>query len=435
MREKERRHSLASTSASKVRVVRDARAPREAGRLGACLLTLVSALVLGSAGSISCTNRIEVGSYATALAPDGGPLGIRNERKPQKLAAGGSSTCAIAPSGGVLCWGGNEYGELGTGSREPAKSLVPVPVADSAKGVIALSGSAFAYCALSEDGRSRCWGDAVFGQSSINNGAPKPIHTVWYLPLDVLKLGGGIAQLRSGLYYGAALTEDGRVRTWGLEGHGQLGLGTVDTAVVPTDVPVSDVRFVDVAASPAGAFTCAVSSTGEVYCWGANERGQLGDGTFADRATAGKVLGLSSRAVQVTCGRAHACALLETTRVACWGASDLGQLGKGKGAARPSAEVITSLPDLVEVRAGHDHTCSRAKSGEITCWGSDDKGQLSGTPLGTQEVGPRVSLHAEFGAEYVAAGGKHSCAMAKGQVRCWGSNTAGQRGDNGAFEL
>jgi alpha-tubulin suppressor-like RCC1 family protein len=399
------------------------------------VLASVGALLLTAFASSSCTNRIEVGSYATALAPDGGSLGIRNERKAQKLAAGGSSTCAIAPSGGVVCWGGNEYGELGTGSKEPAKSVVPVPVADSEKGIVALSGSAFAYCALSDDGRSRCWGDSAFGQSSVNGGAPKPIHAVWYLPLDVPKLGEGITQLRSGLYYGAALTVDGRVRTWGLEGHGQLGLGTIDTGVIPNDVPVPDLRFVDLAASPAGAFTCAVTSTGDVYCWGANERGQLGDGTLADRSTPGKVLGLSNRAVQVTCGRAHACALLETTRVACWGAADLGQLGKGKAEARPVAEVITSLPDLVEVRAGHDHTCSRAKNGEITCWGSDDKGQLSGKTLGTREFGPQVSLHAAFGAEYVAAGGKHSCAMAKGQVRCWGSNTAGQRGENGAFDL
>ncbi len=400
-------------------------------------VTAVAAAVLVTAAfaSTSCTNRIEVGSYATALAPDGGPIGVRNERKAQKLAAGGSSTCAIGPSGGVVCWGGNEYGELGTGSKEPAKSVVPVAVVDSEKGVVALSGSAFAYCALSEDGKSRCWGDAVFGQSSLNGGAPKPLHTVWYLPVDVQQLGEGITQLRSGLYYGAALTVDGRVRTWGLEGHGQLGLGTIDTSLVPIDVPVSNVRFVDLAASPAGAFTCAVASSGDVYCWGANERGQLGDGTFADRATASKVLGLSSRALQVTCGRAHACVLLETNRVACWGAADLGQLGKGKAEARPSAAVITSLPDLVEVRAGHDHTCSRAKNGEISCWGLDDKGQLSGAPLGTREYGPQVSLHAEFGAEYVAAGGKHSCAMAKGQVRCWGSNTAGQRGENGAFEL
>lgn len=389
------------------------------------------AIAVATAG-VACTNRVEVGTYEETITT---LESVKNTRKPLRLAAGGSSTCAIAPSGGVVCWGGNEYGELGTGSASPVKSAVPVPVKDSASGVVALSGSAFAYCALSSDGRSRCWGDSVFGETSLNAGEPKGIHRVWYLPLDVYNLEDDVTALRSGLYYGAALTADGRIRTWGLDGKGQLGQGARPYNLIPADVPVANVRFVDVAASPSGYFTCGVASAGDVYCWGANERGQLGDGTFVDRTTPVKVTGLGAKALEVTCGRSHACARTEGGLVACWGNAELGQLGQGAGPARSEARVITSLADVVEVRAGNDHSCARLGSHEVQCWGSDDAGQLSGAVLGTNDRGPRMSLHAPFGAESIAAGGKHSCAIAGGQVRCWGSNTANQRGDNGAFEL
>jgi len=390
-------------------------------------LAAVALVVVGAA----CTVRVEVGTYeGSAVA-----AGVKNERRPVRIAAAGSATCALAPSGGVVCWGSNEYGELGTGSASPVKSLVPVPVKDSESGVVALSGSAFGFCALSSSGRSRCWGDTAFGEASLNGEAPKGLHRVWYVPLDVPLLSDDVAALRAGLYFGAALTIDGRVRTWGLDGRGQLGQGARPYNLVPSDVPVSGVRFVDVAASPSGFFACGVSQSGEVYCWGANERGQLGDGSFEDRTTPVKVTGIVGDAREVTCGRAHACARVQGGLVTCWGNADLGQLGQGAGTPRSLARVVTALSDVVEVRAGSDHTCARLGSGEVQCWGSDDSGQLSGAVLGTREHGPRSSLLAAFGAEGLAAGGKHSCAIAKGQVRCWGANTAGQRGENGAFDL
>lgn len=388
-------------------------------------------VALGAALAAGCTNRIEVGTFTDSLAA----TPVENARVPIRIAAGGSSTCAIAPSGAVMCWGGNEYGELGIDSASTTKSATPVPVKDSATGVVALSGSSFGYCALSGSGRVRCWGDAVFGETSLDGKAPKGVHRPWYVPLDVQNLAEGIAAVRSGLYFGAALTVDGRIRTWGLDGKGQLGQGARPYNLVPTDVPIADVRFVDVAASPSGFFACGVASVGDVYCWGANERGQLGDGTLDDRTTPVKVTGLGGKAVAVTAGRSHACARMESRLVACWGSGDLGQLGDGVEPPRSVARAIPRLNGVVEVRAGSDHTCARLDSNAVWCWGSDDAGQLSGTVLGTQEHGPRESLHAPFGAEGIAGGGKHSCAIAKGQVRCWGANTAGQRGDTGAFEL
>ncbi len=386
-------------------------------------------------GMAACVSRIEVGAFGTALLPEGGSDApavprVRVTAKPSKLAAGGASTCAIGPSGGVHCWGGNEYGELGVGSGQPVKSAVPLPVKDADKGTLGVSGSAFAYCSVQDSGVARCWGDSVFGKASASPEEIRGVHTVWRWPLDVYRMGEGIALVRSGLYFGVALTTDGRVRTWGLDGHGQLGQGSTRDGLVPADLPTNE-RFVDIAASNSGFFACGINVTGDVLCWGANDRGQLGNGSLEERTLPTKVDGLVGKAVEITCGRAHACARLETGYVACWGQGNLGQLGGGVLPPRPRPAFVLGLEQIAEVRAGHDHTCALVRGGEVRCWGSDDSGQLTGKLLGSREMGPFSSLHAAFGAETIAAGGKHSCAMAGAQVRCWGDDTSGQLGISG----
>jgi len=401
--------------------------------------TLLAALAIGL---VACTVRIEVGAFGDPkeAAPDGAVpntavTSIDNPRKPVRLAAGGASTCAIAPSGTVKCWGRNEFGELGTGAESVTESSAPVAIKGGGTTIVALAASAYAYCALSDSGKASCWGDSVFGQFARPGAEATVVHAISYAPLDVEKLEDGLSSVRSGLYFGAALTRDGRVRTWGLDGHGQLGLGAKELSAFPSDVPITNARFVDVAASPAGFFTCGATNAGEVYCWGANADGQLGDGTATDRPIPVKVKGLASKALEVTCGRAHACARVEGDSVYCWGASRVGQLGEGAGTGRSQAAPVPSVSGVVEVRAGNDHTCARLRGGDVWCWGSNDAGQISGALLGSPDHGPLRALDASFGAEALSVGGRHSCVLSGAKVRCWGSNDWGQSGKGGAVEL
>ena len=400
---------------------------------------LLAALAVGL---VACSVRIEVGAFGDPkdAAPDGAVPNstvpsIENPRKSVRLAAGGASTCAIAPSGTVKCWGRNEFGELGTGAESVSESSVPVAIRGN-RTIVALTASAYAYCALSDTGKASCWGDSVFGQFARPGEATATIvHALSFAPLDVEKLEDGLSAVRSGLYYGAALTRDGRVRTWGLDGRGQLGLGAKTLSAFPSDVPITNARFVDVAASPAGFFTCGATTVGEVYCWGANSDGQLGDGTTTDRPIPVKVKGLEKKALEVTCGRAHACARVEGDRVYCWGASRVGQLGEGAGTGRNLAAPVPSLSAVVEVRAGNDHTCARLRDGEVWCWGANDWGQIGGDPLGSPDHGPLRAPDASFGADELAVGGRHSCVLRGSKVRCWGSNDWGQSGKGGAVDL
>lgn len=139
---------------------------------------------------------------------------------------------------------------------------------------------------------------------------------------------------------------DGRVACWGQNDVGQLGSAgewSAEPIVVPGLENVASVSVGSTEAHAAFVFpssACAVLAGGSVHCWGSNEGGELGDGTTIARPTPAPVTGLNG-AVAVSVGAtdviahaAHACALLDTGSVACWGSNDLGELGDGTTTSR-----------------------------------------------------------------------------------------------------
>ena len=174
--------------------------------------------------------------------------------------------------------------------------------------------------------------------------------------------------------------------------------------------------------------SCALLSDGSVQCWGANESGQLGDGTLDGRAHAAPVLGLT-KAKAIAAGGGHSCALLEDGSVACWGTNERGQLGDGTHDPRPAPTTVRALGAAVELALGFDHTCARLSSGELACWGANGDGQL-GVAGGDSASPSRVKGLASVAA--VGAGGAHTCArLTGGEIACWGKNDHGQLGDGG----
>jgi alpha-tubulin suppressor-like RCC1 family protein len=184
----------------------------------------------------------------------------------------------------------------------------------------------------------------------------------------------------------------------------------------------------DVAAG--SAHTCAVTSAGGVRCWGANDQGQLGDGTTGDRTTPVDAAGITG-ATALAAGVAHACAVVSGA-VWCWGANAYGQLGDGTTAGRPLPAAVGGLSGIVAVAAGERHTCALAGGGGVWCWGDNAFGQLGtgGTPA--QSTTPvRVASLVARGTTTgtIAAGQFHACALTPaGAVMCWGRNDKGQVG-------
>jgi alpha-tubulin suppressor-like RCC1 family protein len=242
---------------------------------------------------------------------------------------------------------------------------------------------------------------------------------------------------------------------WGANESGQLGIGnTEDRGDDPGEVATSslvDLGGGTVASLALGAaFSCALFDDGRVKCWGANDNGQLGLGNTAPRGTTAASMGaglpyvdVGGAAVQIVAGAAHACALLGDGRVHCWGNNEHGQLGLEDVQNRGDvpATVPSALPAVRfnsparMLAAGADFTCALLGTGVVKCWGGNAAGQLGqGTTVGTRggapgEMTALPSTPLGGVATRIGANGRFACARLVGQrVKCWGDNTSGQLG-------
>jgi len=215
----------------------------------------------------------------------------------------------------------------------------------------------------------------------------------------------------------------GRAFCWGANDRGQLGDGELETRDAPTAV-VGDLEFMQVSAGLA--HSCGVTRGGEAYCWGADDRGQLGDATTTSRSAPVRVAGSYSFRL-VRTGNTHTCGLTTGGEVACWGANDRGQLGDGSTSLRSSPVRVALDRRFVSVSAGWNHSCGIASDGTIWCWGANGDGQLGTGGRTDARVPQLVESSQRFTS--VAAGGNHSCAVSEaGDAWCWGRNRYGQLG-------
>jgi alpha-tubulin suppressor-like RCC1 family protein len=124
--------------------------------------------------------------------------------------------------------------------------------------------------------------------------------------------------------------------------------------------------------------SCALTNAGAVLCWGNNMLGQVGDGTTFDRTTPQAVLGLQSGVVELAAGGVGACARLSTGAVRCWGDNFFGQVGDGtSGDIRASPVPVIGLESGAQhIAAGWSHRCALVSGGELRCWGSNAHGQF-----------------------------------------------------------
>ncbi len=186
-----------------------------------------------------------------------------------------------------------------------------------------------------------------------------------------------------------------------------------------------------VASISAGAsHTCAVKSNGDVYCWGLNYTGQLGDGTDADRRSPVKVHDLED-ADYVFCGNSHSCALMSDGTAQCWGSNSSGQLGDGTTTDKRTPVEVLNLTNITGMSGGGSHTCAATSNGAAWCWGTNQMGQLGD---GTSGVGVLRSTPVQVvdisNIGLISAGGYHTCAMQNdGTSWCWGDSEWAQLGD------
>jgi alpha-tubulin suppressor-like RCC1 family protein len=196
-------------------------------------------------------------------------------------------------------------------------------------------------CAVLADGSASCWGYNLDGQ--LGNGG----YTDSLYPVAVEDLVGAVA-IAAGDSHSCALLNDGTVRCWGLGGYGQIGDGEGEYA---NPVPVAVTGLADVVAiSAGGEHSCALRGSGDVWCWGKNEDGELGTGNRAASNSPVQVVGLSD-AVAISAGVRHTCAVLEDGGMRCWGYNGEGQVGNGETPWSTVPTPVTGSPFTEQIFA------------------------------------------------------------------------------------
>jgi len=259
----------------------------------------------------------------------------------------------------------------------------------------------------------------------------------------------------AGWNHTCAVNRSGGVFCWGWNLHGQLGDGTNASRATPAQVYALE-EGVE-ALSVGWAHTCAVTVLGGVKCWGANDSGQLGDGTnlgsqvpqavvgLGDGTSPGRVISpttttalkptatgtprpASTSVLSISAGNLFACALMSGGGVKCWGSNFVGELGDGsttdstvpvtvKGLGGPVTAIATSI----------DRACAIITDGTIYCWGRNSTGEMgkvdsSNTPVRVENMHEPVQA--------IALGARHTCVLTvTGGVKCWGRSAGGLLGD------
>ena len=328
------------------------------------------------------------------------------------VAQGYRHNCALFEEGGVKCWGYNGYGQLGYGdtanrgdqSTEMGDALAFVDLGAGRTALSVAAGYDFT-CALLDNNQVKCWGYNGYGNLGHGNTTHRGDHGNEMgdsLPYVDLGAGRSATAITAGDYHACAILNDGAVKCWGYNGNGQLGQGDrahrgdgggeLGDALPSVDLGAGRTAQI----IEGGAYhTCAILDNGEMKCWGYNGYGNLGHGDTTQRGDGANEmggalpytdLGANRRALAVSAGNHHTCALLDDQTMKCWGYNSHGQLGYGDSAHRGdgAGEMSDALAavDLGPGRsprsiiAHHNHTCAALDDDTLSCWGYNGYGNL-----------------------------------------------------------
>ena len=328
--------------------------------------------------------------------------------KVEQVSLGEHHSGAITEDGSLWMWGWNINGQLGDGTTE--EKHTPVKVMENVK---MISLGEYHSGAIKEDGSLWMWGYNVCGQ--LGDGTTEEKEKL--IPVKVME---NVKSVGLGDFYSGAIKEDGSLWMWGYNGYGQLGDGTNESKDIPVKIMenVNNVSFSD-------DHSGAIKEDGSLWMWGDNGYGQLGDGTngtyAARKHSPVKVM---ENVKEISLGNAHSGAIKEDGSLWMWGANDKGQLGDGTNEDKNTPVKI--MENVKNVNLGVSCSGAITEDGNLWMWGANDKGQLGdgtnedkNTPVKFMENIKSVNL------------GAHDSGVIKedGSLWMWGSNSFGALGN------
>ena len=349
---------------------------------------------------------------------------------PIGLLAGASPATAYALPG-TVGWGSDGVGELGNGLSGPYVSS-PTPVSLGQRPAddtfAQLSAGSASACGVTDQGAGYCWGNGSRG--ALGNGSLANATTPVTVAQGARQPTERFTSIQVGREYACALTDASRAYCWGKNDVGQLGSGTFVDDSLPV-APTGSLTFRSLGVGPTTA--CGVATDDSVYCWGG-----IPNSSSPVRISGG-ALG-STRVASVAVGDSHACAVSLTGAAYCWGGNNQGQLGDGSTANSATPVSVVGALTLSAIVAGSGSTCGLS-SGSVYCWGNNMFGQLGRTlPAGQWEstipVLSNTSAVISGAVSAIALGGNTACARSQaGDLACWGAGSQGQVGNGSASSV
>lgn len=316
------------------------------------------------------------------------------------ISLGWNHSCTITGAGDTFCWGSNSFGKFGFGPSALSESRVPIAGAAGLALRDITLGSEHS-CGVAADGAGWCWGLGNDGQ--LGTGLKLGGNYVLETPTA---MSGSVEwrTMASGRLHSCGVSTSNELFCWGNNVAGMVGDGTTETRLAPTASLLSvAVRSVQVGAEEG----CAVTQSGEVWCWG-----------YQYGVTPARVP-LTQAVEQVALRRTgSACAVGTSGEVWCWNPNGL-------------LTAMTLPMPLVSITAGWEHTCGLSADGRAWCWGGNGAGQLGDGTTTARAAAVEVTGAHRFAK--ISAGTFTTCGITTGgQALCWGANESGQLGDGTA---
>jgi alpha-tubulin suppressor-like RCC1 family protein len=339
---------------------------------------------------------------------------LTGDLTPSRMTAGHYHSAAVRTDGTVWAAGRNNSGQLGDGTTSQRST----PVIATLTGARSISAGEYHTLAVTRDGNVHAWGSNIYGQLADGTSGNQRS-----TPNQVSGLTGVVA-VAAGVSHSLALTSGGQVWSWGRNNNGQIGDGGTSTRLTPYQVP----GLSDVAGIAAGeAFSVAWTNAGAVWVWGANNSGQLGDGTQNERRSP-VLLTTISNVTSVAAGRQHTLAATSTGALYAWGLNTSGQVGDNSTTMRLAPVLNATLTGVARVAAGYTHSFAITQAGALYAWGANGSYQV-GDGTNTNRLVP--TLLSNLPVIVDASGGfSHSIALdINGSLWTWGNNLYGQIGN------
>lgn len=350
--------------------------------------TLLVAFALVFAGAAPTRAAVADNQQLTALIQRQSDVSTLSTSTPPMISVGSGYqfSCGLTLNGAAYCWGRNDVGQLGNGSTNSSEQAVLVLGGLKFRNLAVGHSHSCATSAM--NGKTYCWGlnnKGELGFSSTNNCTVGTIAFACSLTPKKVNTTQLFTSITVGVQYSCGLTKLGKAYCWGRNAVGQFGNGaTSNGSQYSPTASGGTLSYRTLVASDH--HTCGISTNSLTYCWGNNSHGELGRGKlsffqFSGDSKSPVLVNINQRFSQLAIGRYHTCALTTTGTVFCWGSNGSGQLGSAGSDAsfdgrRSPWPVSGGVGNAKKIIGGYEHTCALKHGGVLYCWGKNDSGQV-----------------------------------------------------------